>query len=92
MNVQLDRETEALVRAKVASGRYGGDADVIRAALRALDDRERLERLRVLVADGFAPAERGELIELTDEHMDELSREADEMVRLGKQPNPDVCP
>jgi len=24
--------------------------------------------------------------------VDELAREADEMARLGKQPNPDVCP
>ena len=65
---------------------------VNREALRALDDRERLERLRVLVGEGFAQAERGELIELTGERMDELTRMAEEMVRLGTQSNPDVCP
>lgn len=92
MAVQLDTASESLIRQKVASGRYGDEADVIRAALDALEERERLQRLRGLVAEGFASAEHGELVELTPELLDELAREADEMIRLGKKPNPDVCP
>lgn len=92
MSVQLDRASEALIREKVASGRYRDSAAVIREALAALDERDRFQRLRDLVADGFASAERGELIELTPELMEELAREADEMDRLGQPPNPDVCP
>ena len=92
MAVQLDTQSESLIRQKVASGRYQDEAAVVREALDALEERERLHRLRELVADGLASAEQGELIELTAELMDELSREADESDRLGQEPNPDVCP
>lgn len=92
MIVQLDTASESLIREKVASGRYGDEAEVIRAALDALEEREQFQRLRGLVAEGFASAEGGDLVELTPELMDELAREADEMERLGRQPNPAVCP
>jgi len=92
MTVQLDTASESLIRRKVASGRYGDEAEGIRAALDALEDRERFHRLRALVAEGFASAEGGEPVELTPGLMHELTREADEMERLGRQPNPDVCP
>ena len=92
MTVQPDTASEALIRQKVASGQYSDAAEVIRAALDALEERERFQRLRGLIAEGFASAERGELVELTPELMDELAREADEMTRLGTRPNPDVCP
>ena len=92
MAMQLDTEAESVIREKVASGRYPDAATVIREALAALEERERLHRLRALVADGFASAERGALTELTPEHMEEPTRPADESERLGRQPNPDVCP
>jgi antitoxin ParD1/3/4 len=40
-NVSLTPELEALVDAKVASGRYRRASEVVRAALRLLDERER---------------------------------------------------
>jgi putative addiction module CopG family antidote len=92
MAVQLDRESESLIQQKVASGRYRDAAAVIREALEALEERERLHQLRALVADGFASAEDGELFELTPELMAELAREGDELDRVGQPPNPDVCP
>jgi hypothetical protein len=46
-----------------------------------------------LTRDGtLAELERGEGIELTPEVMEEISREADELIRLGVLPKPDVCP
>jgi antitoxin ParD1/3/4 len=41
-NVSLTPELEALVDSKVASGRYRSASEVVRAALRLLDERERL--------------------------------------------------
>jgi len=40
-NVSLTLELEALVDSKVASGRYRSASEVVRAALRLLDERER---------------------------------------------------
>jgi putative addiction module CopG family antidote len=92
MIVQLDVESEDLIQQKVASGRYHDAAAVIREALDALEERERLQRLRNLVAEGFASAERGDLVELTPQLMEELIREGEEMDRLGQPLDPDVCP
>ncbi len=40
-NVSPTPELEALIDHKVASGRYGSASEVVRAALRFLDERER---------------------------------------------------
>jgi antitoxin ParD1/3/4 len=40
-NVSLTPELETLVDSKVASGRYRSASEVVRAALRLLDERER---------------------------------------------------
>ena len=40
-NVSLTPELEALVDSKVSSGRYRSASEVVRAALRLLDERER---------------------------------------------------
>ena len=92
MAVQLDIESEALIREKVASGRYLDAAEVVREALRALEERERLEQLRIKVAAGFAQAERGELIDYTPELREELIQSALRRAQAGEKPNPDVCP
>ncbi|ANY85015.1 CopG family transcriptional regulator (plasmid) [Microvirga ossetica] len=51
-NVSLTLELKALVDQKVASGRYRSASEVVRAALRLLDDRERrVDRQTTRVAD-----------------------------------------
>lgn len=92
MVVQLDTESEVLIREKIASGRYRNEAEVVREALRALDERERFQQLRVKVAAGFAQAERGELIDYTSELREELIGSALQRAKAGEKPNPDVCP
>jgi hypothetical protein len=59
---------------------------------RPSDERNRLKRLRALLAVGLDQAERGELIELTPELLDEIDREVEEQFQRGEQPNPGVCP
>lgn len=51
-NVSLTPELEALVDSKVASGRYRSASEVVRAALRLLDERERrMERKLQILPD-----------------------------------------
>ena len=87
-------DLEERIRQKVESGEYDDPAMVIRAALRLLDRRDqRLQELRASIAEGLAAIERGEGSELTPELiMEEIEREADERIRLGLRPKPDVCP
>jgi antitoxin ParD1/3/4 len=49
-NVSLTPELEALVDSKVASGRYRSASEVVRAALRLLDERERHMERRLQTA------------------------------------------
>ncbi|HET7092966.1 MAG TPA: type II toxin-antitoxin system ParD family antitoxin [Thermomicrobiales bacterium] len=83
MNVRLTPHLEALVRSKIESGRYSDVSEVFEEALRLLEARDRLERLRAAVAIGNAQFASGEFEEWSPELMDRLEREADENARLG---------
>jgi antitoxin ParD1/3/4 len=67
MNVSLTPELESFVTAKVGSGMYGSQSEVVREGLRLLRERDRvmearLQDLRSEVAEGLEQARRGELI------------------------------
>ena len=47
MNVSLTPQLEDLVKKKVESGLYGSASEVMREALRLLDERDRLHALRL---------------------------------------------
>lgn len=47
MNVSLTPHLEELVHQKVASGRYGSASEVLREALRLLEERDRVHALRL---------------------------------------------
>jgi antitoxin ParD1/3/4 len=83
---------ETLVRQKVQTGLYNNASEVVREALRLLDERDRTRRLREAIGVGLAQAERGETRPLTAELLAQIIQDAEEMARQGKQPNPDVCP
>ena len=50
MNVILTKELEALVEEKVRSGRYADESDVVREALRLLEQRDDFEPFSLEVA------------------------------------------
>ncbi len=65
MNISLTHELEALVQEKVRSGLYHSASEVIREALRLLQDKDevrrvRLEGLRKEIAVGVAQADSGQ--------------------------------
>jgi antitoxin ParD1/3/4 len=93
MSVRFPADVESNIQRMIESGRYGSEADVVRAALRLLDAREqRLQELRASIEEGLAAIDRGEGFELTRELMDEIDREVEERFQRGELPNPDVCP
>jgi antitoxin ParD1/3/4 len=62
MNVNLSPQLEAMVRAKVASGRYTSASEVVREALRLMEQQDQLrllqfEQLRRDIQDGLASGE-----------------------------------
>lgn len=68
MNVSLTPELEALVQEKVKSGRYHSASEVVREALRLLEEQDqlravRLEEVRTKIAKGLASLDRGEGID-----------------------------
>ncbi len=93
MNVSLTPQLEALVRQKVETGLYNNASEVVREALRLLDERDQRQSwLRSKMATAEEQVKRGEVVEFTDELLDELDREVDERLRRGDTPSPDVCP
>ena len=92
MTITLDAGTEAVIRRKIEDGLYANPEEVIREALRLLEEHDRLKLLRAKLAVAEEQADRGEGVELTPEFWERLTREADELFRLGKQPHPDVFP
>ena len=68
MNVNLTPELQALVQRKVESGLYNNQSEVVREALRLLEEQDRLReahfgRLRMAVAESLGRADRGRLQE-----------------------------
>ncbi len=85
MNLSLDTSSETLIRQKVESGLYRDAGEVVREALRLLDERDRrAEALRAELRIGLDQVERGELIDYTPELLEELSRQAEDDARDGK--------
>jgi antitoxin ParD1/3/4 len=82
---QLTPEHEAVVDRIVASGQYDDPEQVIDEALHLLEERERrLQWLRAELQIGLDQEARGELIDFTPEHFEELKRRALENARQGK--------
>ena len=85
MNVDLTPELEQLVQGKVKSGRYGSASDVVRDALRLLEQRDevftlRRDEIRLQIEEGWQSAQRGELVD-GDEVFDRMDAELEAIER-----------
>jgi antitoxin ParD1/3/4 len=68
MNVHLTPELEQLVQQKVQSGRYNSASEVVREALRLMEQRDELravelQQLRSRIDKGLTEARRGEAVD-----------------------------
>ena len=90
--IQLPPDVAASIQQKVESGHFPDAAEVVREAMRLLDEEERrLDELRAKLQVGLDQLDRGEGDEWTPELRERLRREALEMHRRGEQPDPDIC-
>ena len=85
MNVSLTPELEQLVHEKVESGMYYSASEVIRDALRLLQERDelrqqRIQAVREQIDRGFEQLDRGEGID-GDEFFEELKQKGERHLR-----------
>lgn len=67
-SMSLGKHWEVFVQSQVSTGRYSSASEVIRDALRQMEERNnKLEALRKHVSEGLAQADRGELSEYSRE-------------------------
>jgi antitoxin ParD1/3/4 len=92
MNISLTPQLESMIREKVDSGLYNNSSEVVSEALRLMEQRDKVERLREAVTSTQEQIARGEGISVTPEYLAALSLEVDERDRRGDQPSADVLP
>ncbi len=92
VNVSLTPQLEELVRQKVRSGLYNNASEVVREALRLMEERDRLARLKAAIAVGDDQYARGDVTPWTPDTLDQLKREAEEDDRLGLPISDEVQP
>jgi len=85
VNVHLTPELEQLVQSKVKSGRYNSASEVVREALRLLEQRDEVFALRKheigkQIEEGWQSAKRGESVD-GDDVFDRIDAELDALER-----------
>ncbi|MFN8591795.1 MAG: type II toxin-antitoxin system ParD family antitoxin [Thermomicrobiales bacterium] len=93
MAIQIPADIEARIRQKVERGDYPNENDVIRQALRLLDEQEdAVAALRAKLQIGLDQLDRGEGRLFTPELVNKIRQEVEVRYRRGDLPNPDVTP
>ena len=93
MHVNLSGEMEAYIKGKVASGFYGNATEVIRDAVRRMQEAEaHRERFRAAVAVGETDVDAGRVTPYTPELMEEIFQEALANIGSDEPIDPDVLP
>lgn len=92
MQIQLTPQVEEIVRDILATGHYHDADAVIEEAVLRLEDERKLAALRASLDEAEAEVARGEFARFTPELVAEMNRTAQQMLRDGRKPDPDVCP
>jgi antitoxin ParD1/3/4 len=91
MSVTIAPAIEQWINEWIERGRYPDADSLLEDALRLLEERE-LAELRAKLQVGIDQLERGEGVPFTPELVAQIRRDADDRLRRGDRPNPDVCP
>ena len=63
-SLSLGEHWEVFIKNEIASGRYGSASEVVRDALRGMEERKsKLEALRTHLSEGATQARKGEFVE-----------------------------
>lgn len=96
MNVSLTPQLEAMARRKVEGGQYNNASEVVREALRLMEQRDEerdgLGRLRAAIAAAQEQFDHGEGQRWTPELRADIFESARRGAREGKRPHDDVLP
>ena len=92
MNVSLTPRLEAMIREKVDSGMYNNASEVVREALRLLEQQDRDRRLREELAIGVEQIARGETVPWTPELLQKLKAQSKAAAAAGKPMSDAVIP
>lgn len=93
MHIKLTSKMEKYLQSKVKSGMYGNASEVVRDAIRRMNDEDRkLEALNRALQEGEEQIARGEGIVYTPERLKFITKRASANAKKGKRPNPDVLP
>jgi len=83
MNIYLGEHFDTFIRDQVATGRYANASEVVREALRHLEDHVKLQTLRGLIAEAEEDIESGRTVEWIPELMERIRIDAIEASRQG---------
>ncbi|MGO9265443.1 MAG: type II toxin-antitoxin system ParD family antitoxin [Candidatus Binataceae bacterium] len=86
MNVSLTPELEKIVAERVTSGRYASASEVIREALRLLEERDQLNQLRQEVRLGLEQLDQGRRRPFDTPALERIKRQGRERVAAALQP------
>ena len=87
MTIQLPADVEAHIRQKVERGEFPDAGEVVREAMRLLDEEERqLKELRAKLQVGLDQLDRGESAPFTPELVERMRRNAEDRFRRGERP------
>ncbi len=92
MALEISPGIQARIADIAEHGDYDSIDDILDDALTLLEERERFQHLKRLLAVGIEQAARGELIPYTDELREEIKQSALRRFEAGELPSPDVCP
>ena len=93
MAISVPADIEARIRDKVERGEFADVGEVMREAMRLLDEQDRhLAWLRGVLRSGLDQLDRGEGVPFTPALVAEMRRDADERFARGERPKPDVVP
>jgi len=93
MHVNLSPEMEGFIKRKVASGFYGNATEVIRDAIRRMQDEEsRAAAWQAAIKLGDEQLDRGEGVAYTQDTMKNITQSAIDAMHSGQKMDPDVLP
>jgi antitoxin ParD1/3/4 len=91
MSIQLPADLETSIRQKVERGDFPDASEVIREAMRLLDQHERqIARLRDMLQTGLDQLDQGEGVPFTPDLVTQMRQDAEERFLRGEHINPDV--